>query len=542
MELMTTTQVWEGFDATELELDSVLLSKKEDVSSYTYLAKRVSDGDVTIDIKVYSPNFESQNVVLLVGSYTKIPQKGIIDDLVKKGYIVCLPDFGGILENTATVFPESLDYGYYAKAGNHANKMCLTPIETTQYLYAVIIRRAITFINKILNKEKIVIMGLSDGVEIAMQVAGEEKRINGLVCINGASYLEYVKHNKYDSEEMIMDDDMLSWLTGVSSTSYAKKIQVPVMFAIGSNGTLSDIDRLSNIFNIIQHNKIRAVISAKYIDNIDYRAYNSVVSFIKYCFVGSMPPEMPDIELDFNEDGTIYANVLIDNIIEAEKVRVFYSVGEYNHATRYWQVAAGESAGLKEYIAKLNVKLGDSPLFVFAEIQYKNGLLLSSLPYFHKLPLTNETNNSSISSPIVFYYNSNIEEFTEVSSDEVILEGSVREGTLPIGLKGICCDNGSLISFAIGNKNKISKDKILQVDAYSDVEDTMFSITAITSGENNEEFTAKVVLDCEDSFVSLKFDCSDFKNAKFMPLMTWSQMKGIRINNNKVVIGKIMFL
>lgn len=542
MKLMTTTQVWEGYNAEELELNTFCKEENESYSEYTYLAKRAADGDAVIGIKVYKPLYESQNVILLIGSYRNATQTDIIKEWVDKGYTVCLPDYCGIEESRLTFYPESLEYGYFDKTEGHMDADCPTPLDTSLYLYCVAIRRAITFIQREINKENIVVVGLNEGTEIAIMTAGEDDRLCGLICINGASYLEYVKYNKYGGKDFELNDDMLSWITGVSSMSYAKKVEIPVMFALGSNGTLSDIDRLSNIFNIIPHNKIRAVICPKYINNIDYKAFNSVTDFIKDCFLGSMPPEMPDIKIDLNADGSIYADVIIDKALAIERVKVYYSSGEYNHATRYWKETAGESVGTDEFIAKLDIPDEETPLFTFAEVEYKNGLITTSLPFYYEVTKNIGVVKTRNDNPIVFQYSGKETGFTEVSTSAIIVNSSVIEKSLPIGLKGICCQNGSLISFAVGTKRQISDEKLLQFDVYTEKKNEILSVTVITGGNNHEEFTADIRLECQDTFVSIKLACNDFKNSVFSPLQAWENMKGIRINNSNIAIGKIMFI
>ena len=95
-------------------------------------------------------------------------------------------------------FPESLEYGLYEKAGDHIKKVMPTAKETSQYLYTIIARRTLTFVKRVVSDGKIIVMGLSDAVEIAIAVSALEKDVvDGLACLNGAGYREYIKQNRY---------------------------------------------------------------------------------------------------------------------------------------------------------------------------------------------------------------------------------------------------------------------------------------------------------------------------------------------------------
>jgi hypothetical protein len=543
MNLLTAPQVWDNYDPNELDLEANFHQTEENCKTYSYLAKKSTDGDVYAQIKVHYPSFDSNKVVLLVKNYGKYIQQEVVIDLVNKGYIVCIPDYDGCTDNTFTSFPQSLEYGYFNKTGEHINKVCPTALETCQYLYAVILRRAITFINDFLSKKEIVCIGFDKGVEVAMQVTAEDKRILGLACINGASYNEYIGHNKYGNDnELQIDDELMSWLTGVSSIAYAKHINVPVLFAVGSNGMQSDIDRISNIFKLIPNDNIRLVISPRYLDNIDSKSYNTVLSWLEITFVYSKLPKLPVISTNINKEGAVYANINIDSCIKVDEINVYYSYGDYNHATRYWEDEKGEAISIDEYIAKLEIGEAQAPLFSFAEVKYKNGITLSSIPFYQALSGHNVKISRYRLNPIVFQYSMDEGEFTEVNENSIVLENSLIEGVIPMGLKGLKCQNGAMVSFAIGTKNNIPNDKLLQIDTYSELKNYDLNISIITGGEISKEFTAIKSVETVNTFVSERFVANDFKDKDFMPLEDWSKVKGIKINNSNVIVGKIIYV
>lgn len=544
MNLLTAPQIWANFDNDKYDLDVRILSEGESCKTFTYVANKATDGDVVVQIDVYYPAFDSNKVLLMVGEYGKEVQKEVVFDLVKRGYFVCVPDYSGIKEKTETAFPPSLEYGYFDKAGDHIIKVSPTALDTSQYLYTVNLRRAISFITDYLNKKEIILIGFGLGVEIAMQTVAEDERPIALVCINAASYIEYVNYNKYGSEKEIqIDDDLMSWLTGVSSIAYAKHIKVPVLFALGSNGTQSDIDRLSNICNLIPNEDIRIVICPRYTDNIDIRAYNTILAWVESHFVYSTLPNLPKVAISVNKEGIVYADIEVDNVIKTEEVKVYYSYGDYNHATRFWDVVNGEVVGLSNYIAKIEVSDPDVPLFAFAEVKYRNNITLSSIPCYQNLSSHKLKSSRYVQNPIVFQYSAGEGDFTEISEKAIVIDNSLTEGVIPIGLKGLKCEKGGMVSFAIGTKKNVLKDNLLQVDTYSDEEEYDLSVTLITGGEGSNEYTSVKHIEVDtDTFCSERFVTNDFKDANYKPLDSWSQVKGIRINNSNIIVGKIMYV
>jgi hypothetical protein len=316
-----------------------------------------------------------------------------------------------------------------------------------------------------------------------------------------------------------------------------------VLFAVGSNGTKSDIDRLSNIYNLLPSEDIKLVICPRYTDNIDNKAYSTILAWLESHFVYSTLPDIPKISLSVNKDGAIYADIKIDNIIKIEEVKVYYSYGDYNHATRYWEVVVGEAVGVDTYIAKLEVSDAEIPLFAFAEVKYRNNITLSSTVYYQNLSSHKVKSSRYKLNPIVFQYSTQEDEFTEISENAVVLVNSLNEATIPIGLKGLKCEQGGMVSFAIGTKKNILQDKLLQVDTFSEEDEYDLSVTLITGGEVSNEYTATKHIEVDtDTFCSERFVAHDFKDANYKALDNWSQVKGIRLNNSNIIVGKIMYV
>ncbi len=541
MEMMTPSQVWAGYDPKNEDLKVKLLSEETNKRTYAFVAMSDGEEDVVIEINVFLPESPTIKTVLLVGEYDRLPQQDLIEDLVSKKYMVCYADYSATKEDTATSFPASLSYGVFANAGEHISKLSPSPKDTCQYLYSLIIRRAITFINQELNQQDIVLVGIKTGVEIAIQVTGTDNRLLALACIGGAGYMEYLDKPKYAGEETPLNDELMAWLTSVSSVAYAKHIKIPVLFSVGSNGKLNDIDRLSNIITLMTESDSRINISPRHIDNISKKSYNNFIKWLEGVFLYSTPPEIPVMDINVNTEGAVYASITTDSSIEISGVKVYYSYGDNNHSTRYWSSTPGENAGDADYLAKMAVSQENGHLYAFCQVTYKNGIILSSIVYH--LDLSNyKIDAETISfNPIVFQYSTHLGDFTEVRKDAIILNQSITENELPAGIKGLKCDLGSMVTFFTPCE-ELSDTKLLQIDTYSEAKTYNLSITIICSKGDSKEYYCEKTINVSDSFFSLRLSVNDFKDKDYLPLDNWQYARGLIVNSIGITVGKIMFI
>lgn len=540
--VLTPSAVWEGFDPYFGELESKILEERENFKRFVFNAALASDGTVLTEIEIYYPSFESRKTVLIIGEMERKVQPDVVEKLTAKGYNVVVPDYSGVWSHTETRYPDSLEYGYFRQGKEHLVKICPTAKETSFYLYSVVARRTVSFLESILGKTDVVVMGIKSGVDIALQVTGMDKRINGLVCVGGSGYREYANIPKYASgKELVIEGDMMGWLTGVSGTAYAKLIDVPVMVAVGSNGTISDIDRLSNFMSLIKTNEVSLTISSGCRDNILRPAFDTVLQWLEGVFIGSTPPELPTLRLYVNSEGRLCASVKTDGCIKIKEVRLFYAFEDNNHSTRFWRETEAEYSGDNEYLARIRVAEGEKLLFAYAESEYVNGLILDGVVNFLDLTDIKVKTEKSVPNPIVFQHPDE-NGFVELSDDAVIMNGHLCEGILPIGLKGLYCAAGGMVTYSIGRKKNFDETRLLQIDTYSAGKKYSLTLKAVQVEEQPVEYSLSREIEVGDSFYSLKLTPNDFKDEHFRAMENWNNIKSLAVCENNVIVGKIMFI
>lgn len=534
---LTPAMLWGDFDKnfTGKSEEKIVDGK---FTGYAVTVFSEPDGDIVIDTDVYKPTRPNGNVILIVGDPSRSVQREVIERFVKTSATVVVPDYSGIAENTLTKYPPSKQYGYYDKAGEHLTKVCPTAKETSFYLYAKIIRKIIGAIKKEEPDSEIVLVGIKLGTEIALQVAGTDDRLVGLALIAGAGYRAYLGCPKYANTKVLeIEGDLIPWITGVDGTTYAKKINVPTLIAIGSNGRESDLDRVSNLMDIITAPTTLTVSSA-YRDNIDETAFTTVLRWLENIYLSALPPETPTLNVKINADGEIYGEVSIDNCINIKEVVIKYSCGDNNHSTRSWDEAHCDYIGEGKYLAKLSSR-GKTLLFAYPEVAYVNGTTICSGVVFCNLTGKMSKAVRKVFDPIVYQYPEE-HAFVEISDDAVILKSSLKEQVIPIGLKGLRCGEGGMVTYAIGEKSGFDPSRLLRVDAYS--EEKNFYLTLSVVDENNKEFTASKRVDCNDTFAGALFNLKYFKDENLKSPASWDGLRILTVVTNDVVVGRIMFI
>ena len=552
--VMVPSQIWQGYDPRLEPLKAVktdyvgTLADGVSEERYQFTALTAEDGDVRVAVRVISAigTNDLSPVILVVSEYHKEPDIALVAKLAEAGYVVVIPDISAIAE-LKTIFPPSLEYGEYAKAGDHIRKVMPTAKETSQYLYAKIVKRTIIFIKRTIGDGKLIAMGLGDAVEVAMQVVGTGGEADGLACINGAGYREYIKHSRYGSErELVMDEERMCWLTGIASVAYAKFIKVPTFIAIGSNASKSDIDRLSNLKALMGTDEVHISISPRASDFMLPEAYNTLTIWLKSLINGEKMPDMPTMSIQVGDDGIPSFSVNCDAGAMIKKVTVYYAVKEYQHEIRDWHEADCVSASSTEYIAQAEDYDEKEPLFAYAVVEYIMGVALSTTVEFADLkgyPV--HPREKSHKSRVAVVYQAGEEEsgFVADYDGTVLFEPSLKLISTPKGAVGLTSECGGLRTYRFDPEDLTTNDRILNIELYSSSY-TEADVILIGAGkEGSATYTAKIRLNnTKGLFMGTQLKLTDFKDESNIPPHSWVGIKVLAIRGQGVAIGNILFI
>ena len=545
--LMMPQAIWEGFDdSAPLEAAS---RDTENGKRFVFTALEAADGKVRVQADAYlQPEYDSVPNILIVPEYHRLPENSLIEALLGTGCNIIVPDYSAVAENTETSFPESYAYGAWEKAGDHIKKCMPSALETSQYLYSVIIKRTSRLIKRHISDGKLILMGLGDAVEVAMQVEGSGGGADALACLNGSGYREYIKHNRYGGEELEIDEERMCWLTGIASVAYAKYIRCPTFIAVGSNAHLSDIDRLQNLKSLLASDSVHIVISPRAGDFLLPEAFNSLMIWIKSVIRETISelPDMPELDIRVNEDGIPYFDIDCDPASLIRRVSVYYAVKEYSHELRDWKDKRGISVSYNEYIAQAEEYAVTDPIFAFGEVEYENGLTLSSLVGYMELggqPVKPPPRaDRAKSSTGVIFDPTGENYFVEDFSGTVMMHSGMRTVEIPGGLVGLTSDYGRLKTFHFCPSGA-APERMLQIELYSDREcEAEVGLMSVAGGLKRYSAVRKVPAS-RDMFVSVRLNLNDFKETETLnALQSWDGVKTLTIYGNKLIIGNILFI
>ncbi|HQC54966.1 MAG TPA: hypothetical protein PKX91_04490 [Clostridia bacterium] len=553
--IVVPQELWKDYDpkAMDLNIQELATTQKDSyvLSRYQIDAIKVEDGMVQASIKVTTPIFDTNKIILLLGNYSAPPATSLALSLVDQGYIVISPDLTG-LSSYPTKYPKSLEYCLYnVETKDRLEHLEDTAFESNQYTYSKIVKRTLVFIDKMYPEKEVVLVTLGDSIEVGMQTVGSsvEHNIKGMACINGSGYKEYLGTNKFGEDSEIAIDitqERIGWLSAVAAVSYARNIKIPTLIAIGSNAEFADMDRLINLQTLCGENEIFTIIHPGITDYLPPSGYRSVLAWINAIFKNLPIPTRPKVEIRVNEENKVYFDVDCDPSQLIEEVRVYYSYGEYNHALRGWHFEKAISISYNEYIASPKIYEADVPLFTFAEVIYANGLTISSLVEYIELEdydIEGEDQTKQSNKLVVLYnVTDGIGLFKEEFDGEVLLENTLRMTKIPSGAKGITTDSNAMKIYPLELSLQDVEDKDLQIELYSDFEGRVEIVLQCSIDKKIVEFTAYKMLKSNEFFTSCRFSEHDFKDKTMKPLPSWDLVRSIRIKGRKLVVGNILFI
>ena len=149
--ILTSTALWQDFDATAEPLDSNLLTSVEKdglvFRSLYFTGRSVADGKTRVFAKLCSKaGKNSKKALLLIDDYTKRIDDEELAFWAKNDFLVMAIDFAGRRpKGPATLYPESLSYCNSESAMGYF-EVGETVRETKIYEYALNCMRAVTYL------------------------------------------------------------------------------------------------------------------------------------------------------------------------------------------------------------------------------------------------------------------------------------------------------------------------------------------------------------------------------------------------------------
>jgi hypothetical protein len=539
IKMLAPSEIWADYEPEGSPINLQLLNKRGNLERYTFDAD-IQSQPTPIYARVNRAKGQA-HTILIAGSYYAPTDESLTDNLVSCGYNVVEIDYTGIFPDSATAYPQDFSYGHIEQAGSHLTKLQESALDTSLYLYTKVFRRAITFTRELIGWGKIILLGIKEGADVAICAAGLDRRADGLVCLNGAAYSEYLQYNYHDpSNSPEKEEERIAYLMGASSSAYAKLIRCPVVIGVGSNSESVDIDRLANFLSLLPEDVERVFTitprAKDYIDNFSYNAVrNSIGSIIEKKPLASNPLIKEKLQ---EED--LYLYITERSGLKPESVGVYISFCENDRRYRNYVYQSCEMAGVGEYITKVPQACGE--VLAFGEVIYEDGSRLSTLPVYVE---TEEQDEAATPVKRLLYSNTDSEHtFAAVTSLPVLFGEGIKRIKNKLGLTELSSATNDLITYEIGDAAYVKEDALLQIELKNASENDIEVILGeVREGRLKEYFLSLEADAAEETFEVFTIEAQDAKDKELIALKDFSMVKYIRIKGEKpFAIGNIILI
>jgi hypothetical protein len=483
-QLLSPMQLWSDFDDKSEPLATELLSEKHEQGVVTKHYRFVSFGEKKTEISTYAKEELKRKIALLyIQDIDNPPDEEMKNLLVDAGFVVVCCDFAE-------------DGGAFSE---HLGENCTSVDMTNWYKAAKILRRAVTFIESELKIKSVAVVAEKKGVTLSFMVAAFDKRIKALACLLGAGYRSMKGLFKYGEVAANIDEERECFITGVEPQSYAQYINIPSIFALATNDSETDIDRVGDLFEKIPSKEKSLIFSPLLEKQITCIAAESVVFWLKNKLfrVGKTADE--PIGKFVLSDKKLYFKVKVDTKKEIGCVKIFSSKTDMRPIFRHWNTETQDDIGGGEYSALLKIYEGTNRVFAFAEVCYKDGTVMSTA--LSEMPLSNVQVDFDLAKAkrIIFENSFKTSRFSAATKGLISRGKGAYLKTGPMNISGITADGGRLKTYIAVDMPFEEDVTKLQFDAASK-EETEISVNIYNIDEPLDPQTTVVKLTGSDAW------------------------------------------
>lgn len=517
IELLSPKGVWKDFDPLVPELETTLLKEtvRGDciISEYYFTGRAVADGKSRVYAVLARPNNPAKKypAVIIAGDINKGINTAELESWADEGYVALSIDYQGEAEDKPrfTVYPKSIEYANLKKSGRHLSSCDTNARETCFYEWAVCHRRAITFLQSLpfVAAENVCIIGMRGGGSFLWQVIATDTRLLAAAMI-------LTGWDDWRKDE-VLDEERERWFAGVAPQAYAMFVQTPVLFMSATNDRVCNMDNVYNILTRIPENvETRLTFSPRLNNYVGYRQaktlklwfkHNMKTGFIKAPIISSLV-----------KDKKLFVNAVADCSEEIKSIHIYYACNNENPASRNWESFKLEAAEQSDvFTAEIPVPEGVKSLYIFANILYKSGALVSS-NLLSRIPELDKVAPSVFKSRIMYNNQEGTSTFfseqPDITVDYIRDDNPIKMTSGPGGIKGVTCTAGSLATYKLGDKRYIkTADTIILCDITSAAAQTVTICVVTDVGTPAQKAYKYSTILAAGNWHKLKLMPADFK-------------------------------
>ncbi len=480
---------------------------------------------------------DNRAAVLIVPSlYENIDYSELSKKLLKEGYVVCIVDYSGSFSDNVnrTTFPKEYSFASIENCKKVLYSISTNARNTPWYIWTKIIRRAISVLqeHRLVNKERIGLIGFGTGAQIAWQTAGIDGRVRALMAVNGGGFLWRKGVSKFTNSNVPSNDEERAFSTGVGAETYARFVTCPTCLIASTNSRAFDVDRAEDIMNLVPA-KAKLLIIDKGTDNqITITSFVSALAWLRNNFAidGNAYPT-PKISFE-NLEGKLYLRLFTE--IKAENKKLYYCIGETDAELRYWKLLSdAQKVGAHEYIYAVPVEDSNDLIVAFATMTYSENQVVSTPVvgvFPHKIGINIKAQTTDRFPHIIYPTTSGLETFL-ISTNEILLnEDLLHETEGPFGIVGVTADKGNLTVLRNSEELlQLKSDTTFKFDAYSKNQKELKIV--LCSKHDKLLYQTIVELDGGEFWQKVLLQSTDFKAENGKSLANFSEIKTCIFND-----------
>ncbi len=538
---MTPTEVWEGFDAQSAPLEtSIIFAETTNHLVHerqVFLVENTQSGKLSAVCDLYYDDrwVDARSAILILPSLREANYMDQLTTFVHEGYVCCVLDYcnrdGG---DVHTTFTKELDFAEFPECLNHLDGIENSARNTPWFVWAKIARRAITMLENVsvIDKNHIGVLGLGTGAELGWQVVGIDKRVRAFVAVNGGGYRWTKGDGRFVKGNVFANDEQLAYSTGVGAETYAKFITCPTLF-IGSQSSLyNDVDRMTDILELVKSNAEQMIISTAGGEQITKKEFQAMLQWLRnYFALTGEPIKFPTIEFEV-EERRLYVRV---NSAHTAKVKTLYiNYGEEHSTYRFWQaIELDQKVGVHEYIASIPVYDANELIVAYATFEYQDGDVMST-KVIGTIPARLDVRESEDigvrESRIIYDGSMGLGSFQAETRETVLNDNNLHVAIGPFNIKGISAHAGDIMLCRnMRETNFISQMSAIHIDAYSPIAREL-EVSVLTYPDL-KRYTARKTLQGGEFWQNILLECSDFKSEEGRTLQKFVNGKLLTFHN-----------
>ncbi len=352
---------------------------------------------------------------------------------------------------------------------------------------------------------------------------------------------------KYGGETLKdITEERERWLAGVSAESYARYVNVPMLYVSSTNSASTDMERAFDTMSRIIQSESYICVSTGISNYLADCCVKDVLIFFDKYLRGKdyILPEKATLEIE-NRDGACLIRA-DEKSGEAQSVSIYVSECVLNPAFRNWHTYKAEKKD-GFYVATPKINCG-KPIFAFANVTYKNGFTQStnlcvknadelklSLPPFRRSPVIYSGEMGKDSFIAFSPYPPQLNELFGCKSEIEIKKGAGSISGIG-GCKG-------LATFKIGEAAyKGSGKESFKFDVYSATPQEL-TVYFSETGEKQHYHSCKIRLSGGNLWQPAEIKKQDLKTEEGIVLKNWEDVSmAAFFAENEFIINNILWI